>query len=154
VKYRPKIDSINDLQDGDEFLVGESRWVWLVALDGAACFTGTGLTLEGDRCVAERFIRSKVPIERDIPCPEGYELKMGDGKWKIPEGAQIWCQGRWENWEPNAFAASSNIHIYAIPIKPREFEGEVFGAMPSVIYIKGELPIGTRVRVTVLEEGE
>jgi hypothetical protein len=155
MKYRPKINSINDLQDGDEFLVGESRWVWE---DSRLKSGGTVFKQSTSELLARDLIQANVPIERDIPCPEGYELKVGDGEWKIPKGAQIWCQGRWENWHPNAYAASSNIHIYATPIKPREFEGTVFNQMraelSSVITIPEQLPVGTKVRVTVLGERE
>jgi hypothetical protein len=155
MKYRPKINSINDLQDGDEFLVGESRWKWENGCLKSGSISYKDSTSE---LIISDIIQAKVPIERDIPCPPGYELKMGDGRWIIPKGAQIWCQGRWENWHPNAYAASSNIHIYATPIKPREFEGTVFNQMraelSSVITIPEQLPVGTKVRVTVLGERE
>jgi hypothetical protein len=155
MKYRPKIESINDLQDGDEFLVGESRWVW------EDSFLKSGSTVfkqSTSEPLARDLIQAEVPIESDIPCPPGYELRMGDDMWIVPEGAKLWgFTHRFKDCRVTGHLSCAQ-DIYAIPIKTREFEGTVFNQMRTdrscFIGIPVELPGGTRVRVTVLEEGE
>jgi hypothetical protein len=145
MKYRPKINSTNDLQDGDEFLVGEERWKWDSPVGSRGCFRETSLVPETDRYVAEDFIRAKVPVERDIPCPPGYELKMGDGRWIIPKGAMYWVIGRFHSDEGAEGLTSIEKVIYAIPIKPIiEFVGELHKALQK-------FDPRTKVRVTVME---
>jgi hypothetical protein len=143
-KYRPKINSINDLQDGDEFLVGESRWRWEGdQLSASDVIYKTSTT----QLLARDFIQAKVPVERDIPCPEGYELKVGDGDWVIPKGAMYWAIGRFHSDEGADGLTSIEKVIYAIPIPIIEFVGELHKALQK-------FDPRTKVRVTVLEEGE
>jgi hypothetical protein len=98
-KYRPEVTSIEDLQPGDEFLVGDERW------KATHCYahhsTENAVWLDSE--LAKSFIRANVPIERDIPYPEGgaekWELREGDGVTDPGRGAKIWRTpaGKWAN---------------------------------------------------------
>ena len=143
MKYRPVIKSIDDLQEGDEFLVGESRWGW---------------RMFSDSFVARALILAKVPIERDIPCPEGYELKQGDGEWVVPSGAKWW--GSEHVWRDMALfgGVCMSTYVYAIPKQPQVFEGEVIsfdrpclGSISGIVKIPVNLTVGTKVRVEVVK---
>jgi hypothetical protein len=71
-KYRPEIKSIEDLHPGDEFLVGDERWKVRKSDLSGVCFALTSTN------TTAALIRASVPIERDIPYPEG-----GAEKWRI-----------------------------------------------------------------------
>jgi hypothetical protein len=148
-KYRPEVKSIEDLQPGDEFLVGDDRW----AYD------------RGDWCMlCEDFIRANVPIERDIPYPEGgaeeWELREGDGE-PMSEGSLVWSGHEWIR----AGFTMNGAHYYAIPKakpqdKPAPKEYEVYDG--GALFIQADydsygnpLEMGDRVTVQrVSEQGE
>jgi hypothetical protein len=120
-KYRPEVKSIEDLQPGDEFLVGEQKWYWdgqLLGINGSKNDVwGGGLTLD--------LIRANVPIERDIPYPEGgaeqWELREGDGEWIERAGYKYLHHGSWFNAVEGVRTATHL--VYAIPKAKRvEFE--------------------------------
>jgi hypothetical protein len=109
--YRPKIEKIEDLQEGDRFLIGEERWE--IKGDHAQ-MTTDGYDLWGPY-YTKFLIRAKVPVERDIPCPEGYELRVGDGEWVTPLGYMHWwggelTEGCWVGYVSNPGT------IYAVPL--------------------------------------
>jgi hypothetical protein len=116
-KYRPEIKSIEDLQPGDEFLVGDERWEWC---DVHMLITTPGACLIG---MARDLIRANVPIERDIPYPEGgaekWELREGDGKWIEHAGYKYLHSGSWFNAVEGVVSATHL--VYAIPkAKPQD----------------------------------
>jgi hypothetical protein len=120
-KYRPEVKSIEDLQPGDEFLVGEQKWYWdgqLLGINGSKNDVwGGGLTLD--------LIRANVPIERDIPYPEGgaeeWELRGGDDDWVKPQGTLCWMNSRSRRGDVEWLASSQSGCIYAIPkAKPQD----------------------------------
>jgi hypothetical protein len=93
-KYRPEVKSIEDLQPGDEFLVGDGRWPWCTWL------RDSGITLMSDNeALVEKLIRANVPIERDIPYPEGgaekWELRESIPSQCVDEGALAWNGKAW-----------------------------------------------------------
>jgi hypothetical protein len=121
-KYRPEIKSIEDLQPGDEFLVGDERWQWMgrgFGMDDGCNFQ------EHDRTfLVGNLIRANVPIERDIPYPEG-----GAEKWELREGdytvfgagTLLWNPetGEWETRPADAGTVQG--WFYAIPkAKPQD----------------------------------
>jgi hypothetical protein len=119
-KYRPEVKSIEDLQPGDEFLVGE-RGRWLVDRNLNVCFGSSG----PGYLDAERLIAHGVPIERDIPYPEGgaekWELREGDGEWIERAGYKYLHHGSWFNAVEGVRTATHL--VYAIPKAKRvEFE--------------------------------
>jgi hypothetical protein len=126
-KYRPEVKSIEDLQPGDEFLVGDEWWRYDVG-----CHTGihlqTGIWTY-DRDVTVALIRANVPIERDIPYPDG-----GAEKWELREGdpcdrsvrfedkrTLFWLDGEWINANETWRAPLTVYGVYAIPkAKPQD----------------------------------
>jgi hypothetical protein len=119
-KYRPEIKSIEDLQPGDEFLVGDERWK--ATHYYAHHSTENAVWLDSE--LAKSFIRANVPIERDIPYPEG-----GAEKWELREGdytvfgagTLLWNPetGEWETRPADAGTVQG--WFYAIPkAKPQD----------------------------------
>jgi hypothetical protein len=116
------VKSIEDLQNGDRFLVGDERWRYDVG-----CHTGihlqTGIWTY-DRDVTVALIRANVPIERDIPYPEGgaekWELREGDYEWIKPQGTLCWMNS--SGWGKVKWLTSSESGcVYAIPkAKPQD----------------------------------
>jgi hypothetical protein len=117
-KYRPEVKSIEDLQNGDRFLVGEDKWEW------NGCHFGDNgcASYRGDRDLVQDLIRANVPIEREIPYPEGgaekWELREGDDEWRLPNPHRFWTG---DVWVPgHCLGERSKIGcIYAIP-KPQD----------------------------------
>jgi hypothetical protein len=97
-KYRPEVTSIEDLQEGDRFLVGDERWVVgsLKSKETKAMYVTVNGVANG---LARKLIRANVPIERDIPYPEGgaekWELREGDDETRTPKGTLHWWEGEW-----------------------------------------------------------
>jgi hypothetical protein len=162
-KYRPEIKSIEDLQPGDEFLVGDQRWKW------SGYFMDLGTRGSQDCRVAEELIRANVPIERDIPYPEGgaeqWELREGDGgKW-VTGACQRWSihQHKWIQLKPPMSNTAHETVVYAIPkakpqdkAKPAPKEYTVMHSSQDcgVIWVEDFKP-GDRVTVQrVSEQGE
>jgi hypothetical protein len=125
-KYRPEIKSIEDLQPGDEFLVGDERW----DVRTHVCEDGSGelFMIHNNGMLNYNlhrdFIRANVPIERDIPYPEGgaekWELRDGDDEWRLPNPHRFWTG---DDWVPgHCLGERSKIGcIYAIPkAKPQD----------------------------------
>jgi hypothetical protein len=117
-KYRPEVTSIEDLQENDYFLVGDSGWQVKRNADTGVCHT------LGGEYVTESLIRANVPIERDIPYPEGgaekWELRDGDDEWRLPNPHRFWTG---DDWVPgHCLGERSKIGcIYAIPkAKPQD----------------------------------
>jgi hypothetical protein len=167
-KYRPEVKSIEDLQPGDEFLVGDERWEW----DG--CIRSHGVVVTADRVVTKFFLIANVPIERNVPYPEGgaekWELREGDDDL-TRTGTLWWIEDGWTRMT-GKFLNSGN--IYAIPkakpqdkAKPAPKEYTVQPVPPGnwfdvvgmecpggVVYCR-DLPPGTVVTVQrVSEQGE
>jgi hypothetical protein len=122
-KYRPEIKSIEDLQPGDEFLVGDERW----DVRTHVCEDGSGelFMIHNNGMLNYNlhrdFIRANVPIERDIPYPEGgaekWELREGDGG-DDPSFFTLGWTGR--EWLNNVGVLHKGT-IYAIPkAKPQD----------------------------------
>jgi hypothetical protein len=100
-KYRPEIKSIEDLHPGDEFLVGDERWSWT---DNRCLKANDVLQWWEGPQVAENLIRANVPIERDIPYPEGgaekWELfERRDGEPCPPSARMEFYDGKWISCE-------------------------------------------------------
>jgi hypothetical protein len=120
-KYRPEVTSIEDLQENDYFLVGDSGWQVKRNADTGVCHT------LGGEYVTESLIRANVPIERDIPYPEGgpekWELREGDYKTDRPDGTLAW-RVRGENmhsWGKSITSKLLGDILYAIPkAKPQD----------------------------------
>jgi hypothetical protein len=123
-KYRPEVKSIEDLQPGDEFLVGDERWRYTgtegteLVCNDARGFIGGSL----GKVAVNNLIRANVPIERDIPYPEGgaekWELREGDDETRTPKGTLHWWEGEWVD---DAIHVLARNHIYAIPkAKPQD----------------------------------
>jgi hypothetical protein len=173
-KYRPEVKSIEDLQPGDEFLVGDERWKW----DSTTCLVAGGnLQMWHGPCVARNLIRANVPIERDIPYPEG-----GAEKWELREGdpynrsfllkdkrTLFWLDGEWINAHETWRAPSPVNGIYAIPKAkpqdkakpaPKEYTVQFDGHFPGVgdichVPVGEDFKPGDRVTVQrVSEQGE
>jgi hypothetical protein len=122
-KYRPEIKSIEDLQPGDEFLVGDERWE---VMDNRKDLR-MPITASDNKWwnVTEDLIRANVPIERDIPYPEGgaekWELREGDDDWVKPQGTLCWMNSRSRRGDVEWLASSQSGCIYAIPkAKPQD----------------------------------
>jgi hypothetical protein len=120
-KYRPEVTSIEDLQEGDRFLVGDERWVVgsLKSKETKAMYVTVNGVANG---LARKLIRANVPIERDIPYPEGgaekWELREGDDETRTPKGTLHWWEGEWVD---DAIHVLARNHIYAIPkAKPQD----------------------------------
>jgi hypothetical protein len=136
-KYRPEIKSIEDLQPGDEFLVGDERWKvdnyggrrYLFGVQESCRVVDqkTNLCSDAEMIVAASLIRANVPIERDIPYPEGgaekWELREGDYKTDRPDGTLAW-RVRGENmhsWGKSITSKLLGDILYAIPkAKPQD----------------------------------
>ena len=120
MKVRVKVKDISELKHGDEFLVGDGRWLWN---DGNGGFiVGSGLYPAEDRIIAAKLIRDNVPIERELEAPEGYEIRQGDGEWIVPEGAKFWHRGEWLDYCGYAVWKSSKLITYAVPVEPPAFD--------------------------------
>jgi hypothetical protein len=161
-KYRPEVKSIEDLQPGDEFLVGEQKWYWdgqLLGINGSKNDVwGGGLTLD--------LIRANVPIERDIPYPEGgaekWELREGDGEWIKPKGVLFWDCGEWHEVNPGFPSYRNHEYrefIYAIPKPqdkakpaPKEYTvGESVAGYNGCLWLGPDFKPGDRVTVQRVE---
>jgi hypothetical protein len=133
-KYRPEMKSIEDLHPGDEFLVGDERWKvdnyggrrYLFGVQESCRVVDqkTNLCSDAEMIVAASLIRANVPIERDIPYPEGgaekWELRDGDDEWRLPNPHRFWTG---DDWVPgHCLGERSKIGcIYAIPkAKPQD----------------------------------
>ena len=64
-------------------------------------------------------IEVEVTKKEIVKVPEGYEAKMGDGKWLLPEGSKfLHCYtNRWTDVAAWTETTRSNDRWYAIPIK-------------------------------------
>jgi hypothetical protein len=97
-KYRPEIKSIEDLRPGDEFLVGDERWRFSKQVRDPDDVSITGMFFH-NHYVTQDLIRANVPIERDIPYPEGgaegWELVDGNEPRFITYGCLCWDEGEW-----------------------------------------------------------
>jgi hypothetical protein len=128
-KYRPTVESIDDLQPGDEFLVGDERWEW----DSTTCLVAGGNPqMWHGPCIARNLIRANVPIERDIPYPEGgaekWELRYGDGDEDFPP-CEVWDTDHWRQFGGGYLWTG---HIYAISkAKPAPKEYTVLNGMAA-----------------------
>jgi hypothetical protein len=129
-KYRPEIKSIEDLQPGDEFLVGDGRIRFIdecYAMHGESALVGVFMH---NVTLAHEFIRANVPIERNIPYPEG-----GAEKWELREiyvpsfdwgrledkRTLFWCRNEWISAHETWRAPLPVNGIYAIPkAKPQD----------------------------------
>jgi hypothetical protein len=123
-KYRPEVKSIEDLQPGDEFLVGDERWRFSKQVRDPDDVSITGMFFH-NHYVTQDLIRANVPIERDIPYPEGgaekWELREGDGKTPKPTGAMIWTGEEWLIAGGTLTWELALGYIYAIPkAKPQD----------------------------------
>ena len=124
-KYRPTVKSIEDLQPGDEFLVGEKGERWEV-MDNRK-----DLRMPVAHCdnkwwdVTEDFIRANVPIERDIPYPEGgaerWELfERRDGEPCPPSARMEFYDGKWISCE-YCYLGSRLVAIPKAKPAPKEY---------------------------------
>jgi hypothetical protein len=93
-KYRPEVKSIEDLQPGDEFLVGDERWEW------HGHIRSHGVVVTADQVTTKFLLKANVPIERDIPYPEGgaemFRMVDGDEAHIIKPGTLGWNEDRAE----------------------------------------------------------
>jgi hypothetical protein len=169
-KYRPEVKSIEDLQPGDEFLVGDERWKW----DSTTCLVAGGnLQMWHGPCVARNLIRANVPIERDIPYPEGgaekWELRWGDEETVKPETALYWSDYELKWSRPGCERKLQEGILYAIPKAkpqdkakpaPKEYTVQFDGHFPGVgdichVPVGEDFKPGDRVTVQrVSEQGE
>jgi hypothetical protein len=169
-KYRPEVKSIEDLQPGDEFLVGDERWRYTgtegteLVCNDARGFIGGSL----GNVAVNNLIRANVPIERDIPYPEGgaekWELREGDGgKW-VTVACQRWSihQHKWIQLKPPMLSNTAyETIVYAIPRAkpqdepaPKEYTVQT-GCYPSNKYIvlrECDFKPGDRVTVQRVEK--
>jgi hypothetical protein len=160
-KYRPGIKSIEDLQPGDEFLVGDERWE--VDRDKDVAVKVHGVT---EFITAEAFLIANVPIERDIPYPEGgaekWELREGDGEWIKPKGVLFWDCGEWHEVNPGFPSYRNHEYrefIYAIPKPqdkakpaPKEYTvGESVAGYNGCLWLGPDFKPGDRVTVQRVE---
>jgi hypothetical protein len=157
-KYRPEIQSIDDLQPGDEFLVGDERWPYERHAEG--CIVVGGVTWGS--ALTQDFIRANVPIERNIPYPEGgedkWELREGDPGKPRTEGSFVWGVSTldWQIPYKVEFAG----FIYAIPKAkpaPKEYTVQFDGHFPGVgdichVPVGEDFKPGDRVTVQRVEK--
>lgn len=155
--YRPKIEKIEDLQSGDRFLVGEEKWD--VFIQGPCHFANyfaidkTGIGTVEDRKLARSLIRAKVPVERDIPCPEGYEIKKAVMIDTLLGNELRWCgTGQWVTLKARCTICTD---IYAVPIaepEPKVYTVDCqWHEGPRWINVKGDFQPGDKVTVQKVE---
>ena len=155
-KYRPTVKSIEDLQPGDEFLVGDGRWMFTGETERANLTSVKGL-YSHSYYLARDLIRANVPIERDIPYPEG-----GAEKWELREGAagevsapgQLYFSKHALKWEECYGCLESSDYIHAIPkAKPAPKEYTVgSGLWYGFVNIGDDFNPGDRVTVQRVEK--
>jgi hypothetical protein len=161
-KYRPEVKSIEDLQNGDRFLVGDERW----DVRTHVCEDGSGelFMIHNNGMLNYNlhrdFIRANVPIERDIPYPEGgaekWELREFEVGEPLPRESLYWRElgngSAWARVRSNFFAFAGT--VYAIPKAPKEYTVMHSSQDCGVIWVEDFKP-GDRVTVQgVSEQGE
>jgi hypothetical protein len=150
--YTPKIESIEDLQPGDRFLVGDSGFRVSGAFDLGVCLTGTGLTVDQDRRLMVQFLKRNVPVERDIPCPEGYEMFRVD-KTQYNEskpGCLLFNKGVWEPKIPETDLVPG--WVYAIPKQIEDKQPKVYEvSLCNAVLLGNSFQPGDKVTVQKVE---
>jgi hypothetical protein len=163
-KYRPEIKSIEDLRPGDEFLVGDERWRFSKQVRDPDDVSITGMFFH-NHYVTQDLIRANVPIERDIPYPEGgaekWELVDGNEPRFITYGCLCWDEGEWVPVVSSVLGRVCALgFITAIPKwtkpAPKEYTvGESVAGYNGCLWLGPDFKPGDRVTVQrVSEQGE
>ena len=155
-KYRPEIKGTEDLQPGDEFLVGDERWLFTGETERANLTSVKGL-YSHSYYLARDLIRANVPIERDIPYPEGgaerWELfERRDGEPCPPSARMEFYDGKWISCE-YCYLGSRLVAIPKAKPAPKEYTVEGWNWKGGYIHILGDdFKPGDRVTVQRVEK--